>query len=296
MPHITYDWLRFWCPREGTYSLSDGGFLFDPDSELGSTLNPDARKFEEIAATPCLVLLGEPGIGKSHEIIQAEASAEAAARVPGDMVLRKDLRAYQTDLRLCAEVFESEEFRRWGAGTHRLHLFLDSLDEGLIRIKTVAALLEEKLRQCPVNQLLLRIACRTADWPSSLEEALKGFWGDTNVGVYELLPLRRCDVRAAAEANGIGPDQFVETIETREAVPLAIKPVTLSMLMNLFRKDASLPSHQAELYEQGCKLLCEEPNLARRETGPESDVSHAVRFSVACRIAAATVFGNCFAI
>jgi len=291
-----YDWRRFWCPREGAYSLSDNGFLSDPEAEWGAALNPDARRFDQIAATPCLVLLGEPGIGKSHELAQAETVAEVAARESGDQVLKADLREYQTDQRLCARLFESQEFRRWVAGTHRLHLFLDSLDEGLIRITNVAALLEEELGRCPVDRLMLRIACRTADWPHSLEKALNGFWGDGNVGVYELLQLCRRDVRAAAEAESTDPDQFMEALQQSGAVPLAIKPVTLRMLINLFRRDAALPSRQAELYEQGCRLLCEEPSLDRRETGRQGDVPPPTRFAVARRIAAASIFGNRFAV
>jgi hypothetical protein len=30
-----YPWKRFWCPREGSYSLADGGFLADPDGTHG---------------------------------------------------------------------------------------------------------------------------------------------------------------------------------------------------------------------------------------------------------------------
>ena len=297
MPHIAYDWLRFWCPPEGTYSLSDGGFLSDPDSEWGSALNPDAKKFEEIAAKPCLVLLGEPGIGKSHELGLAKQAMVTDVGELGDEVLILDLREFQTDVRLCARLFESQEFRRWDAGSHRLHLLLDSLDECLIQIKTVAALLEKELGRYQVDRLTLRIACRTADWPHSLEQALKGLWGDANVGVYELLPLRRRDVRAAAEAQGIDdPDRFIEEVGTREAVPLAIKPVTLRMLINLYRKGATLPTRQADLYEQGCRRLCKEPNLARRESGAVSDVPSPVQFAAAGRIAAATVFANRFAV
>ncbi len=60
-----YDWKRFWCSREGSINLSDRGFLVDPDSRYGAQLNPDVVDFPAIANIPCLILLGEPGIGKS---------------------------------------------------------------------------------------------------------------------------------------------------------------------------------------------------------------------------------------
>jgi len=103
-----------------------------------------------------------------------------------------------------------------------------------LRPAQVILQIEEELGRCPLDRLMLRIACGTADWPHSLEKALNGFWEDGNVGVYELLPLRRRDVRAAAEAEGIDPDQFVEDVGRRGAPPLAIKPVTLRMLINLY--------------------------------------------------------------
>lgn len=296
MTEPRYNWTRFWCPRDGAYSLSDGGFLYDPESEYGDRLNPHVRKFDQIAATPCLVLLGEPGIGKSHELEQARLSEEAAAKARGDTSLFFDLRAFSTDALLYSQLFDSTEFRAWQAGTGRLCLFLDSLDEGLLNIKTLAAFLAAGFGRCPIDRFSLRIACRTAEWPHSLENDLKGRWGDANTGIFELVPLRRRDVRAAAEAEGIEAARFFDAVHDKHAVPLAIKPVTLRMLMNLFRKTGSFPAKQADLYEQGCRLLCEEPNAGRRDASLRSPLSADALLAVASRIAAVTVFGNRYAV
>ena len=296
MTSPTYNWTRFWCPREEGYSLSDGGFLYDPESKYGGELNPHVRQFDQIAATPCLVLLGEPGIGKSHELERAKSSEEAAAKARGDMPLFFDLRAFSTDALLCSRMFDSAEFRAWQAGTCRLCLFLDSLDEGLLNIKTLAAFLAGGFGRCPIDRLSVRIACRTAEWPYSLEKDLKRLWGDANVAAFELVPLRRRDVRAAAGAEGVDAAQFLDAVETKYAVPLAIKPVTLRMLMNLFKKTGSFPAKQADLYEQGCQLLCEEPNEGRRDAGLRSPLSADALLTVASRIAAVTVFGNRYAV
>ena len=69
-----YEWKRFWCPRESRIKLSDGGYLVDPDLEWGRLLNSDVLPFVSIVEKPCLVLLGEPGIGKSFAI-ESEWSA-----------------------------------------------------------------------------------------------------------------------------------------------------------------------------------------------------------------------------
>jgi predicted NACHT family NTPase len=71
-----YKWKRFWCPRSGNINLTDGGYLYDPDAEWGKADNPDLVSLEAIAEIPCLVLLGEPGIGKSQELENLKALTE----------------------------------------------------------------------------------------------------------------------------------------------------------------------------------------------------------------------------
>jgi predicted NACHT family NTPase len=76
----------------------------------------------------------------------------------------------------------------------KLHLFLDSLDEGLLSIKILVRILKREIEQLPCDRLYFRITCRTADWKDSLEQKLKDKWGEKNVAVYELAPLCRVDV------------------------------------------------------------------------------------------------------
>ena len=63
-----YNWKRFWYPRAGSFNLADGGYLYDPDAKFGSVYNPGLGSLEAVADVPCLVLLGEPGIGKTQEL------------------------------------------------------------------------------------------------------------------------------------------------------------------------------------------------------------------------------------
>jgi hypothetical protein len=44
------------------------GYLLDPNARYGHIYNPDVETFESIARFPCLVLLGEPGMGKSRTL------------------------------------------------------------------------------------------------------------------------------------------------------------------------------------------------------------------------------------
>ena len=145
MSHTIYSWKRFWCPREGKLNLSDDGYLWDPDLDFGSIYNPDVVSFESISKFPCLALLGEPGIGKSTAIQTQRANIDSETNESGNVLSGVDLRAYQTDVRLVQGIFETPVFQTWLNGKHRLHLFLDSLDECLLRIDTVAALLNRRI-------------------------------------------------------------------------------------------------------------------------------------------------------
>lgn len=291
-----YNWKRFWCSRADSFDLSDGGYLSDPDSEWGHLYNPHVKSFESIASIPCLILLGEPGIGKTYAMQTAQKAVSAEIKEKGERVLNFDLRSYGSEDRLVRELFGGKIFSDWIKAEYRLHVFLDSLDECLLRIDTLAALLVDKLKEYPVNRICLRIACRTADWPRSLEEGLKQLWGEDAVGVYELTPLRRVDVIEAANAHNLDHNDFLQKIDKKEVVPLAIKPVTLNFLINTYSKNGGFPSTQAELYLQGCRLLCEETNEGRRDARLTGSFTPEQRLAVASRIAAVTIFSNRYAV
>lgn len=277
-------------------NLSDGGYLYDPDSEWGHINNNDVVSFERISHTPCLVLLGEPGIGKTVAMQAERISIEEKIKEEGNKTFWLDLRSYGNELRLVQKLFNSPEVIRWKEKSYELYVFLDSFDECLLRIETLASILAEELRDLPVERLRLRIACRTFEWPSSLENNLLSLWGKDSFGVYELVPLRRKDVIEAAKSNSIEPTEFISEISKREAVSLAIKPVTLDFLINLFRKNGKFPNTRTALYLQGCELLCEDPNPNLRETNQVGEFDSKQRLAVASRIAAATIFSNKFAI
>lgn len=265
-----YNWKRFWCPREGKLNLSDDGYLWDPESDYGSICNPDVVPFESIAKSPCLVLLGEPGMGKSTAMQRQKLDIDREIREMGNESLWIDLRAYQTDVRLVYAIFESRIFQTWLNRSNRLHLFLDSLDECLLRIDSVSALLVEELSKYPLARLNLRIACRTADWPSGFEANLRRLWDEEAVKIYELAPLRRVDVGEAAKTNGLNEEAFLTELDKREVVPLAIKPVTLKFLLNTYGRHGQFPSSQADLYLEGCRLLCEETSESRRDADSQA--------------------------
>lgn len=77
-----YEWKRFWCPREGNLNLCDSGYLVDPVGEYGRYLNPDVLAFEKIVDFQCLILLGEPGMGKGLVMLPYLLTFVASKRMP----------------------------------------------------------------------------------------------------------------------------------------------------------------------------------------------------------------------
>lgn len=208
-----FSWTRFWCERSGIVSLGDGGYLYDPESKY---FNKNVVLFETISEVPCLILLGEPGIGKTETLKNIEHLEEK-------LTLKIDLRSYGNENRIIKDIFENNLFKECLEGKHKLCLFLDSLDECLLRVDYLASLLIDEFKRYEDNpnlkKLLLRIVCRTADWPNLLEEGLSELWGVNNIRVMELAPLRRADVYHAAVNRGINADQFMEEIKEKDVVP-----------------------------------------------------------------------------
>lgn len=296
MSNFHYNWKRFWCLRTGNLNLSDGGFLSDPDSEYGRIYSHEVLPFENIIGKQCLALLGEPGIGKSRAM-QIETEAILKTILDGsDKVLKLDLRSFGSEERLIKDLFDNSEFDAWIKGDYHLHLFLDSLDECLLRIDTLATLLLDEFEKYPIERLKLRIACRTAEWPATLENGLRRLWGISDFEAYELAPLRKADVIEAVKVNGIDPECFLEEIFEKAVVSFAIKPVTLQFLINTFKKDRTLPSTQSELYYIGCLKLCEEQSQQRIDGKLSGKYTASQRFAIASRIAAITQFTNRYAI
>ncbi len=281
-------WQRFWCPIDGSYSLADGGFLVDPEGEHSSIYQPDAVAFASIAHLPVLALLGEPGIGKSTAIKSVADALKTECATTSENFLAIDLCEYGSEDRLERHIVESDQFQRWSNKDGVLHLVLDSLDECRIRIPNVAALLLGLFRahSTVLPRLRLRIACRTADWPSQLTAGLRELWGSDDFAVYELLPLRRQDVADAARSAGIDEDEFITAVHKANAQPLAIKPITLRFLIDLFEIGKGLPATQTALYESGCRRLCTESSASRRDAGHLGSLDPDQRLAVASRVAA----------
>ena len=109
--HGNVPWKRFWIPRETAPALGWDGYLVDPEDGYGKVANAHARTLEQLEDTPCVALLGEPGIGKSRVIDAYSAGLLAGAGA--EAVLSIDFRLHRD---LETEIFETVPFKQWLAG------------------------------------------------------------------------------------------------------------------------------------------------------------------------------------
>jgi hypothetical protein len=293
-----YPWLRFWIPPTAILDLSDGGFLRDPTDPI---FGPGPlRKLVELEKCPALALLGEPGIGKSFALQQENQRLSALPPERGIRSVYVNLNGTSGEDRLCRQIFESSDLKAWKADNTRLYLLLDSLDEAMLRIETVPHLLAQEIQKLPTDRLCVRIACRTAVWPAlTLGCALAQIWGESGYGVFELAPLRRCDVETALKAHGIEPNAFMGRLFDAQAVPFAIKPLTLKQQLRkvitdrtrqpLTRKTALTIAEWSELKELQPELL----QAAQDQT--EDPMARAAAVAALRRCGNATVPGQILA-
>ncbi len=281
---------RFWALRGDPIYLENGGFLRDPEIKSIFVDNPRAEQVNFMSAAACLALLGEPGIGKSSCLESARCLVTQGVLEQGAQLLWIDLHEVGSDAEFHRRFDDSAAYREWLHGDYKLHVYFDSLDECRMQVKTLPRLILSVLQNCPIDRLTLRIACRSADWPNSLEQGLNELWED-RFQVRELLPLTKIDAIASANTSGLDGVQFIEQVVDFGVASFAAQPVTLQFLISTFRLSGSLILSRDELYREGCKRLCDQTE-SRLELLLPSALSSRQKMEVCARIAALMIFGN----
>ena len=283
---MNYDWKRYW------HKFGDSPHIFNGFLQVSEYLK-DVFGLDVVSDTSCLVLLGEPGMGKSNEI-ERIYKAQIVDENNDKLYFNLSSYGYGDTERLVREIFQSDKINQWKVNNKNLYLYLDSLDEALLGINTLALLLVGEIEKLPKDKLFFRIACRTAEWSnlSALENKLKEIWKEDKLNILQIAPLQSKDVETAAQAENLDSEKFLAEIYNKSATALASRPVTLQLLLNLFRKNSSFPNTQTELYEKGCLNYCEENNERRKATKRIGNLTPEQRLIIASRIAALMIFGN----
>ena len=272
-----YSWQRRWVPTTPTadtfqpaYQIDNSGYVSLMQWGPGLTSRLTGYALAELTEEHrCVVLLGEPGIGKSREWHTQQAILGDASRH-----LFLDLGTIPSEEVLRSEIHSTPAIQEWIQDQSILTLWLDSLDEGLLHVTVLQHALLRVLRSLPVKRLCLRVLCRNAVWPIGFSEALataldiKNSTSQLAFLTLLLCPLTREQVAAAAQQEQFDPEQFLAAVAAVDAQPLVSRPVTLGLLIRLFRRHqptfgAAGANTRAGLYQAGCLELCERPDRNR---------------------------------
>ncbi len=278
-----YKWQRGWIAPEGRLSLVDEAWLPEQSSPFYPA-DPGVVTLADLAEHRCLMLLGEPGSGKSVAMGQAARHARETEEAAG--VVEVDLGSAETSSELQRMILEQPEVVAHLAGSGQLHLFLDALDEAKIAVRTAVSVLEHCLSDFDPDRLTLRVSCRTAERQPGLESWLTSRFGEQSFKALELCPLRISDAREAAQKRDIDASEFLDGVAQARVAALAARPLTLGLLLDVYADDGSLPEKLTDLYEKALLLMVTEPDPERK---PWRKLSATQAFTIAARVAAGTV-------
>ena len=294
---MAYDWQRIWIPRDigGSRGIeaNDRARAFEAPWQLdGAEAGVTLRQLRHV---PCLVLLGEPGMGKTYTTRQEyhEVERQQAA-------MHVDLQGSASSREVRKRLFKSDRFRNWKNGQHKLTMFVDSVDRCQLPPSDVIGVISNQLGDCNPQRLQMRLVCRDYDWSAHLADTLRGHWnedanGASQVQVYQLARLNHRDIEQAAVANRRNPDAFLQRVRAAGALPLAEIPITLNMLL----ETDEITSSRVELYRSGIRRLCAELDAHRRHRRNSEDARQMTeyeidaRYQTASRIAFFMVLSNC---
>ncbi|MGW1901689.1 NACHT domain-containing protein [Streptomyces hirsutus] len=272
-------WTRWWGPEQVENRLFNG-VLPDPRDEYTRFINRHVRRLKDFAVCRALVLLGDPGTGKSSEL-ETEINRRRTAGEHVERILLGDLLTADE----VRDAIQSANVRWRAAGAPGdLTLALDGFDEPLFALHNLAAVLERELERLDRDHLRVLITSRRSAWRDRLSRAFARWWPGDATGSLVLAPLTERDIRQAAATELDDPDGFVSSLKAAGVLLLAASPMTLRLLL-VARLQRSMPSQRHQIYALGMKGLAAEANAGRMERG-QDDPPLDERLAAARRLAA----------
>lgn len=212
------------------------------------------QKVSDLRREPFVVLLGEPGIGKST-VFQTEAKL-----VGGTLLkVRQLVNGYMPPPR----------------GT----LFIDALDE--YRSDGNSADKADNLALAITNAdaLQWRLSCRSEDWRNAADiAAIQATTGGMNIIIAQLLPLDEEEASLLLQAWGdVDPLGFLDQASRMGVSALTENPLSLMLLRKAVQRNGAWPSSRFAVMSSATWQLAHEHNSDREyeQRSPPSAISHA---------------------
>lgn len=261
-----WDWERYWIPHS-----TDSRALVS--RLLPANPASDYLTLAELSDRRLLVLLGEPGSGKSVEIRREKARVESQLGRSGSVILLDGRTTVHSEQTLRHMWFESDSWKTWQASSESIWIFFDGFDESIRRISNLNGIVEHELSQTistdtnRANRVFLRFASRTTGWQENLGAMVSNLLFPIKVGeegtekplyAFHLAPPRWVDIQSAAESRGLDGKQFRESIREQNIESLVLRPAQLEWLLNIFKGGGKFPEDKSELFWEGMRQLCQE--------------------------------------
>jgi hypothetical protein len=281
---------RYWHNLGEVLPLDENGFLRDPNIDWYQVYYQDKEVFtlSELMQFECLLLLGEPGIGKSTELEKLEAKEEERNHNRVAFTLRR----FESKIDFKVSVLEDVVVSNWIKGNSEpLSIYLDGLDEALLEAKKISYGVLDVVKELnKYGEVLLRVTCRTSDLPKEFQAGLEALYHNKLKAV-EVAPLRREDVHLAAKEYGIDEQAFFSAIYEKELGVLASRPITLNMLIKEYLDFGKISENIEGIYEKGCLYLLEDTD-DRKEAGFVATLTQSQRLVISERVAANLILCN----
>jgi hypothetical protein len=185
-----------------------------------------------------LIILGEPGAGKS-ELIRQFAQRTGSPLINASSI----------------SLFPSIESQ-----SHPKKVLIDGLDEitayqdgaGIIKVL-------ESIKHLEKPNFIL--TCRAVDWQAALNtKIIQNKWGRNPI-VGTVLPLNEQEIVDFVNSNGTGQNgaEFIRAAERNDVAELLKNPQNLLMLMKAVESDG-WPNSRLKLYDNACRVLVNEDN------------------------------------
>jgi hypothetical protein len=240
-------------------SRSFGELRDDPNNEdiaLNSYGSPDwlfrsmGKTWAELLEIPLLVILGEPGSGKTFEMRHQAALKEPDCE---RFFLRLDEIAHENQLPLSQD--EASRFNEWRSSKKRGIFFLDSVDEAKIHKSADFHIALRNFRSALGDPNLGRstivISSRITDWVPATDFAeVRSCFGvgslqegkDSNLPrIFQILPMDRKAVEKYVSARGVAsPTAFLEAIDAAHAWEFTRRPADVDDLQAFWSEKGSL--------------------------------------------------------